>query len=81
VLLVAFAFSAFLEGRSGCRTAIAIAASMLAAVGFSSFYAASICLVANTAPVAFGAIGIPIVVLAGVTGLPLLILSATIGRV
>ena len=81
VLLVAFAFGAFLEGCSGFGTPIAIAASMLAALGFSSFYAAGICLVANTAPVAFGAIGIPIVVLAGVTGLPLLKLSATIGRV
>jgi L-lactate transport len=81
VLLVAFAFGAFIEGCSGFGTPIAIAAAMLAGLGFSSFYAASICLVANTAPVAFGAIGIPIVVLSGITGLPLFHLSAIVGRI
>ena len=60
---------------------IAIAAAILTGLGFSPFYAAAICLVANTAPVAFGSIGIPIITLAGVTGLPLDRLSAAVGRV
>lgn len=81
VLLIAFAFGAFIEGCSGFGTPIAIAATMLAGLGFSSFYAAGICLMANTAPVAFGAIGIPIVTLAGVTGLSVSHLSGVVGRV
>ena len=70
-LLIAFAFGAFLEGATGFGTPVAIAASMLAGLGFPPFRAAAICLLANTAPVAFGAIGIPLVTLAGITGLPL----------
>ncbi len=81
VLLIAFAFGAFIEGCSGFGTPIAVAATMLAGLGFSSFYAAGICLMANTAPVAFGAIGIPIVTLAGVTGLSVNHLSGVVGRV
>ena len=80
-LLIAFAFGAFLEGASGFGTPIAIAAAMLAGLGFSPFFAAAICLLANTAPVAFGSIGIPIVTLAGITGLPLDRLSAGVGRI
>src|SRR6202034_3699858 len=54
---------------------------MLAGLGFSPFHAAAICLLANTAPVAFGSIAIPIVTLAGITGLPLMRLSAGVGRI
>jgi len=80
-LLIAFAFGAFIEGASGFGTPIAVAAAMLAGLGFSPFYAAGICLVANTAPVAFGSIGIPIITLASTTGLPLDRLSAGVGRI
>jgi lactate permease len=80
-LLIAFAFGAFLEGAAGFGAPVAVAAAMLTGLGFPRFYAAGICLVANTAPVAFGSIGIPIITLAGVTGLPLLGLSAWVGRI
>jgi lactate permease len=80
-LLIAFAFGAFLEGAAGFGAPVAVAAAMLVGLGFSPFYAAAICLLANTAPVAFGSIGIPIVTLAGVTGLPLAKLSAAVGRI
>ncbi|MBN8973396.1 MAG: L-lactate permease [Rhizobiales bacterium] len=80
-ILIAFAFGAFLEGASGFGTPVAIAATMLTGLGFSAFSASAICLLANTAPVAFGAIGIPVITLAGTTGLPLAQLSAEVGRV
>jgi L-lactate transport len=80
-LLIAFAFGAFIEGASGFGTPVAVAAAMLAGLGFPPFYAAAICLLANTAPVAFGAIGIPVITLAGITGLPLRDLSANVGRI
>jgi len=80
-LLIAFAFGAFLEGATGFGTPVAVASAMLAGIGFSPFYAAAICLLANTAPVAFGAIAIPTITLAGITGLPLMRLSAGIGRI
>jgi lactate permease len=80
-LLIAFAFGAFLEGAAGFGAPVAVAAAMLVGLGFSPFYAAAICLLANTAPVAFGSIGIPLVTLAGVTGLPLAKLSAAVGRI
>jgi len=80
-LLIAFAFGAFLEGAAGFGTPVAIAASMLIGLGFSPFSASAICLLANTAPVAFGSIGIPIITLAGTTGLPLDQLSAAIGAI
>src|SRR6202522_2277429 len=79
-LLIAFAFGAFVEGAAGFGTPVAVAAAMLVGLGFSPFYASALCLVANTAPVAFGSIGIPIVTLAGITGLPLDKLSAAAGR-
>src|ERR1700733_8813924 len=79
-LLIAFAFGAFLEGAAGFGTPVAVAAAMLAGLGFSPFHAAAICLLANTAPVAFGSIAIPVVTLAGITGLPLMRLSAGVGR-
>lgn len=80
-LLIAFAFGAFVEGAAGFGTPVAVAAAMLTGLGFSPFYAAGICLLANTAPVAFGSIGIPVITLAGITGLPLLELSAWVGRI
>src|SRR5438309_6895392 len=79
-LLIAFAFGAFIEGAAEFGAPVAVSAAMLAGLGFSPFYAAGICLLANTAPVAFGSIGIPIVTLAGITGLPPMALSAMVGR-
>ncbi len=79
-LLIAFAFGAFIEGAAGFGTPVAVAAAMLVGVGFSPFYASALCLLANTAPVAFGSIGIPVVTLAGITGLPLDKLSGAVGR-
>ncbi len=79
-LLIAFAFGAFVEGAAGFGTPVAVAAAMLVGLGFSPFYASALCLVANTAPVAFGSIGIPVVTLAGITGLPLDKLSGAVGR-
>jgi L-lactate transport len=80
-LLIAFAFGAFIEGAAGFGTPVAVAAAMLVGLGFSPFYAASICLLANTCPVAFGSIGIPLLTLAGITSLPLRDLSADVGRI
>jgi L-lactate transport len=80
-LLIAFAFGAFIEGAAGFGTPVAVSAAMLAGLGFPPFYAAAICLLANTAPVAFGSIGTPILTLAGVTGLPMDRLSAGVGRI
>ncbi len=79
-VLIGFAFGAFIEGAAGFGTPVAVAAAMLTGLGFSPFYAAFICLVANTAPVAFGSLGIPVVTLAGITGLPLDALSSMTGR-
>ena len=79
-VLIGFAFGAFIEGAAGFGTPVAVAAAMLTGLGFSPFYAAFICLVANTAPVAFGSLGIPVVTLAGITGLPLDSLSSMTGR-
>lgn len=80
-LLIAFAFGAFIEGAAGFGTPVAVASAMLAGLGFNPFQAAALCLIANTAPVAFGAIATPIVTLAGVTNLPLNLLSAGVGRI
>jgi lactate permease len=80
-ILIAFAFGAFIEGAAGFGTPVAVAGAMLAGLGFSPFYAAALCLLANTAPVAFGSIGIPLVTLAAVTGLPLDHLSSAVGRI
>ena len=78
-LLIAFAFGAFLEGAAGFGAPVAIASTMLAGLGISPFDASALCLIANTAPVAFGSIGIPIVTLALTTGLPVEKLSASAG--
>jgi lactate permease len=80
-LLIAFAFGAFIEGAAGFGTPVAVSAAMLTGLGFSPFYASAICLLANTAPVAFGSIGTPIVTLNAITGLPLDRLSAGVGRI
>lgn len=80
-LLIAFAFGAFIEGAAGFGTPVAVAAAMLTGLGFSPFYAAGICLLANTAPVAFGSIGIPVITLQGITQLPLNDLSKWVGRI
>ena len=79
-VLIGFAFGAFIEGAAGFGTPVAVAAAMLTGLGFSPFYAAFICLVANTAPVAFGSLGIPVVTLAGITELPMDALSSMTGR-
>ena len=79
-MFIAFSFGAFIEGAAGFGAPVAVSGAMLAGLGFSPFYAAGICLLANTAPVAFGSIGIPVTTLANVTGLGLLPLSAMIGR-
>ncbi|MCM0082652.1 L-lactate permease [Geomonas sp. Red32] len=82
-LLIAFCFGAFIEGAAGFGTPVAIAGATLVGLGFRPFYAASVCLIANTAPVAFGAIGIPVVALAGVVGYDdagLMKLSTMVGR-
>ena len=80
-LLIAFAFGAFIEGAAGFGTPVAVAAAMLTGLGFSPFYAAGICLLANTAPVAFGSIGTPILMLNKVTQLPMDQLSMWVGRI
>ena len=80
VLLIAFAFAAFIEGAAGFGTPVAIAAAMLTGLGFRPFQAAAICLLANTAPVAFGSLGTPLVMLQAVTKLPMESLSANVGR-
>jgi lactate permease len=80
-LLIAFAFGAFIEGAAGFGTPVAVAGAMLAGLGVAPFRAAAICLLANTAPVAFGSIAIPITTLAATTGLPFDRLSAGVGRI
>ncbi|MHC1789599.1 L-lactate permease [Solidesulfovibrio sp.] len=79
-IFIAFAFGSFIEGTAGFGTPVAITAAMLVGLGFNPLYAAGICLIANTAPVAFGAIGIPIVVAAKVTDLDMMTISAICGR-
>jgi lactate permease len=79
-LLVAFSFGAFIEGASGFGTPVAICSALLIGLGFTPLYAAGLSLIANTAPVAFGAIGTPILTLAAVTGIPAPTLGAMAGR-
>ncbi len=69
MILVGFSFGAFLEGAAGFGAPVAITASLLVGLGFNPLYAAGLCLIANTAPVAFGAMGIPIIVAGKVTGI------------
>jgi len=79
-ILVAFCFGALLEGTAGFGAPVAIAAFLLVGLGFSARRAVTVSLIANTAPVAFGGLGIPIVALSAVTGLDLMKLSAMAGR-
>lgn len=79
-LLIAFSFGAFIEGAAGFGTPVAITTAMLVGLGFNPLYACGICLLANTAPVAFGAIGIPIVVAGQVSGVPEMAISQMVGR-
>ena len=80
VLLIAFSFGAFIEGAAGFGTPVAISAAMLIGLGFKPLQAAGLALIGNTAPVAYGALGTPIIALARVTNLPLEDLSAMVGR-
>ncbi|HXY40092.1 MAG TPA: L-lactate permease [Vicinamibacteria bacterium] len=80
-ILIAFCFGAFLEGTGGGGAPVAIAGSFLIGLGFPPFQAATVCLLANTAPVAWGAVGNPIRVLNGVTSLPIHELNAMVGRI
>ena len=80
-ILIAFCFGAFLEGSGGGGAPVAIAGSFLIGLGFPPFQAATVCLLANTAPVAWGGVGNPIRVLNGVTGLPTHELNAMVGRI
>jgi lactate permease len=80
LLLVAFCFGAFFEGASGFGTPVAVTGALLIGLGFSPLAASGFSLIANTAPVAFGAMGTPIIALQGVTGLDMLDLSAMVGR-
>lgn len=79
-LLIAFSFGAFLEGAAGFGTPVAISGAILIGLGFEPLYAAGLCLIANTAPVAFGGIGIPIVTAGTVTGVSADLISAAVGR-
>src|SRR5919107_1088565 len=79
-LLVAFSFGAFIEGACGFGAPIAICSALLIGLGFTPLYAAGLSLIANTAPVAFGSIGIPILTLASVTDMPAHILGKMAGR-
>jgi lactate permease len=81
MVLIAFCFGAFLEGTGGGGAPVAIAGSFLIGLGFPPFQAAMICLIANTAPVAWGGVGNPVRVLAGVTGLPEPAFNAMMGRI
>src|SRR2546422_705431 len=81
LLLVAFCFGAFIEGCAGSGAPVAIAGAFMIGLGFKPFQAAALNLIANTAPVAWGAIGTPVHALASVTGLPESDLSAMIGRI
>ncbi len=80
VILIAFSFGAFLEGAAGFGTPVAVTAAILIQLGFKPLAASGLSLIANTAPVAFGALGTPIIALSKVTGIDELILSKMVGR-
>jgi len=80
LLLIAFSFGAFLEGAAGFGTPVAVTAAILIGLGFRPLEASGLSLIANTAPVAYGALGTPIIALAGVTGFDVRVLSAMVGR-
>jgi lactate permease len=80
VILIAFCFGAFFEGAAGFGTPVAVTAAILMQLGFKPLQACGLSLIANTAPVAFGALGTPIIALSGVTGIDMLALSKMAGR-
>ncbi|WP_122666704.1 lactate permease LctP family transporter [Pseudomonas viridiflava] len=80
VLLIAFCFGAFLEGAAGFGAPVAITAALLVGLGLNPLYAAGLCLIANTAPVAFGALGIPVIVAGQVSGIDPFKIGAMAGR-
>ena len=80
VILIAFAFGAFFEGAAGFGTPVAVTAAILMQLGFKPLHACGLSLIANTAPVAFGALGTPIIALSKVTGFDELVLSKMVGR-
>jgi lactate permease len=80
LVLIAFCFGSFFEGAAGFGTPVAITGALLLGLGFTPLEASGLSLIANTAPVAFGALGTPLIALAGVTALPLGALSAMVGR-
>ncbi len=80
LLLIAFSFGAFFEGAGGSGTPVAVTGAMLIGLGFAPLAASGLSLIANTAPVAYGALGTPIIALAAVTGLDMLELSGMVGR-
>ena len=80
MLMIGFSFGAFLEGAAGFGAPVAITAALLVGLGFNPLYAAGLCLIANTAPVAFGAMGIPIIVAGQVSGLDAFKIGAMAGR-
>ena len=80
MLIVGFCFGAFLEGAAGVGAPVAITAALLVGLGFNPLYAAGLCLIVNTAPVAFGAMGIPIIVAGQVTGLDSFEIGQMVGR-
>ena len=80
MLFVGFAFGAFLEGAAGFGAPVAITAALLVGLGFKPLYAAGLCLIVNTAPVAFGAMGIPIIVAGQVSGVDTMEISQMVGR-
>ncbi|MDE5591988.1 MAG: lactate permease LctP family transporter [Helicobacter sp.] len=80
VLLIGFCFGAFLEGAIGFGGPVAITAALLVGLGLRPLYAAGLCMIANTAPVAFGAVGIPIIAMAGAVNVPALEISAVAGH-
>jgi lactate permease len=80
VVLIAFSFGAFFEGAAGFGTPVAVTAAILIQLGFKPLAASGLSLIANTAPVAYGALGTPIIALSGVTGIDLKVLSAMVGR-
>ena len=80
MLFVGFAFGTFLEGAAGFGAPVAITAALLVGLGFKPLYAAGLCLIVNTAPVAFGAMGIPIIVAGQVSGVDTMEISQMVGR-
>jgi lactate permease len=79
-ILIAFSFGAFLEGAAGFGAPVAISAALLVGLGFNPLYAAGICLIANTAPVAFGSVGTPIIMASRISDIPEMAISQMVGR-